>query len=258
MLEGLRGDAELGYYSAATRLCEAFLILPVAVLSSLFPLLSRYYAQDQTSFETTWRLGFKYLAVVGAVVFFFLLFAADEIVRLLFGEPFAPAATSLKVLGASLPLLFTGLLHGTLFIVIGRQKGLIPIAWLATAVNVCLNLLWIPSHGAVGAGFATVASYGVGVAGMCCYPSLGAYGITQMRSLMMACLPGAASLAICGIAFPDAPFLKHGIFWVLYGCLLGLIGALNRGDLRLVREILLGDRESQAVEEADSPMEPHG
>jgi PST family polysaccharide transporter len=252
MLEGLRGDVELGYYSAATRLCEAFLILPVAVLSSLFPLLSRYYAQDRASFERTWRLAFKYLAVLGATLFFFLFFVADKAVTLLFGEPFASAAAPLRVLGASLPLLFTGLLHGALFVVIGRQKGLIPIAWLATAVNVCLNILWIPSYGAVGAGFATVTSYGVGVAGMSCYPSLGAYGTVQMKSLLRAGLPGVVSLMICCIVFPDVALLKQAVFWVLYGCALVLIGTVTRGDLRLVREMLFGGSRSEALEEDDS------
>lgn len=255
MLESLRGDVELGYYSAATRLCEAFLIVQVAVLSSLFPLLSRYHGRDPTSFERTSRLAFKYLAMLGAVLFFFLLLAAEETVRLLFGEPFVPAAASLKVLAASLPLLFTGLLQGSLFIVTGRQKGLIPIAWLATAVNVGLNVWWIPSYGAVGAGLATVASYGAAVVGMSCYPSMGAYGILQMRVLLMACLPGVVSLVICGIVFPDSSWMKYGFFWMIYGCLLLLSGALKKEDRRLVVGIIFGDTTPEVVQE---PLSPKG
>jgi O-antigen/teichoic acid export membrane protein len=241
MLEALRGDAELGYYSAAARLCEAFLILAVAALSSLFPLLSKYYTKDPTSFERTWRFAFRYLAVLGAALFFFLFLASDPAVRLLFGGAFAPAAASLKVLAASLPLLFTGLLQGCLFIVMGRQKSLIPIAWLATAVNVCLNLLWIPAYGTVGAALANLASYAVAVVGMSCCPSLGAIGIVQMKSLLLATVPGVASLVISRIAIPDPSWTRHALFWSLYGCLLLLVGTLKKEDRRLLGRIIRGE-----------------
>ncbi len=246
MLESLLGDAELGYYSAAARLCEAFLILSVAALSSIFPLLSRYYAQDPASFERTWRLAFKYLALLGVALFFFLFSVSEPAVRILFGASFAPAVASLKVLAASLPLLFTGLLQGILFIVIGRQKSLIPIGWIATAVNVCLNLWWIPVYGTVGAALATVASYGVAVVGMSSYPSLVGFGVVQLKSMLMALLPGVGSLLICTFALPGPSWTRHVLFWSLYGLLLVVIGTLKKEDRRLLKSIFAGESGPEA------------
>ncbi len=239
MLESLLGDTELGYYSAAARLCEAFLILAVAALSSLFPLLSRYHAQDPASFERTWRLAFKYLALLGGALFFFLFFAAEPGIRILFGGGFAPAVDSLRVLAASLPLLFTGLLQGCLFIVMGRQKSLIPVGWVAAAVNVCLNLLWIPAYGTVGAGLATVVSYAVCVIGMSSYPSLAAIGFVHMQSLLVAVLPGVGSLVICSVLLPGASWASQLLFWSLYGTSLLLIATRKKEDRQLLRSIFI-------------------
>jgi len=43
MLSFLRGDAEVGFYSAAYRLTDALVFLPAAFTTSTFPLMSKYF-----------------------------------------------------------------------------------------------------------------------------------------------------------------------------------------------------------------------
>ncbi len=51
MLSFLRGDAEVGLYSAAYRLTDALVFLPTVLTTSTFPLMSKYYKDSFDSFK---------------------------------------------------------------------------------------------------------------------------------------------------------------------------------------------------------------
>jgi O-antigen/teichoic acid export membrane protein len=238
MLEDMSGDAVLGYYSAAVRLTEAFLILPVAALSSLFPLLSRYYEQDPEAFERTSRLGFRYLSILGVAVPCFLAPLSGHAVTLLFGRPFAPAATPVIMLASTLIFLSGGFLLGSVYVVMGRQKALGLTISIAALLNVVLNWLWIPSQGATGAALATLLSYGFAMIAAGCYPPMLVHGRGFLGSLIKPVLVGILSLAVSFKLFAGHPLAVAFSFLALYACLLAVAGAFRREDWQLARRIL--------------------
>jgi O-antigen/teichoic acid export membrane protein len=238
MLEHMSGDAVLGYYSAAVRLTEAFLIFPVAAMSSLFPLLSRYYEEDPEAFERTTRLGFRYLSILGVAVPCVLAPLSSHAVTLLFGRPFAPAAAPVILLASTLAFLFGGFLLGSVYVVMGRQKALGVLISIAALLNVVLNGLWIPSHGATGAALATLASYGFAMIAAACYPPMLAHGKAFLLSLMKPVLVGTLSLAASLKLFSGHPLAVAFSFLSLNACLLAVTGAFRREDWQLARRIL--------------------
>jgi O-antigen/teichoic acid export membrane protein len=240
MLEDIRGDIVLGYYSAAVRLAEAFLILPVAAMSSLFPLLSRHYEQDQEAFIRTSRAGFRYLSVLGVAVPCVLFPVAGHAVTLLFGEPFAPSEGPLIFLLGTLVFLFGGLLLGSLFIISGRQKPLGLLISVAAILNVVLNWLWIPGLGATGAALATLVSYGFAMIAAACYPPMAAYGKDYLWSCLKPALLGALSLVVSYKLFPNHPLAVSLSFLVLFAGLLAITGYFRREDWELARRVLSG------------------
>ena len=238
MLEHMSGDAVLGYYSAAVRLTEAFLILPVAAMSSLFPLLSRYHEQEPAAFERTSRLGFRYLSILGVAVPCMLAPLSSHAVTLLFGRPFAPAATPVIVLASTLVFLFGGFLLGSVYVVMGRQKALGLLISIAALLNVGLNGLWIPAHGATGAAMATLVSYGFAMIAAACYPPMLTYGRAFLLSLAKPLLVGGVSLAVSYKLLSGNPLAVACCFLALNACLLAVTGAFRREDWQLARRIL--------------------
>jgi O-antigen/teichoic acid export membrane protein len=246
MLENMRGDAVLGYYSAAVRLTEAFLILPVAAFSSLFPLLSRYYEQDSEVFKRTSWLSFRYLSILGVAVPCVLAPLSGHAVTWLFGRPFAPAATPVIVLASTLVFLFGGFLLGSVYVVMGRQKALGLTISVAALLNVVLNGFWIPAHGATGAALATLVSYGFAMIAAACYPPMLAHGRGFLGSLIKPALVGTLSLAISFKLFADHPLAVVSGFLALYACLLAVTGAFRREDWRLMKRILSRTSQEEA------------
>ncbi len=247
MLEGLRGDTELGFYSAAVRLCEGFLILPVAVLSSLYPLLSRYYTENRATFEETCRIGFKYFSIMGTALFFLLLVFSGPAVTLLFGQPFAPSGLPLGILSGTLVFLFGGFLYGTLFVITGHQKSLILMMAMGTGLNILLNLFWIPPFGAAGAAAATLLSYALTGLGLGCYPSMRSYGWLFLKSHLRPLLAGTLGLLLSFKLFPGPSLGLFLSFVVLYTLFLLLCGTFGAQDWRLLRKFVLPEKQSDQV-----------
>jgi O-antigen/teichoic acid export membrane protein len=210
----------------------------VAALSSLFPLLSRYNEQDPEAFERTSRLGFRYLSILGVAVPCVLAPLSSHAVTLLFGRPFAPAANPVIVLASTLVFLFGGFLLGSLYVVEGKQKALGLLISIAALLNVVLNWLWIPSHGATGASLATLVSYGFAMIAAACYPPVLAHGRGFLSSLIKPILVGTLSLAVSFKLFADHLPAVSSSFLILYACLLAATGAFRREDWRLARRIL--------------------
>ena len=238
MLEAIKGDAVLGHYSAAVRVCEVFLVIPLALWSSLFPLLSRLYVEDRPLFERVCRLGFKYLSLAGCLIFFLLFLLSDPLVRILFGAAFAPSAAAMRVLAGSMALVFGGFLQGSLFVITGRQKALISIVSAAAVLNIVLNRLWIPVYGATGAGLATVASYGLAVVGMSWYPVMRTYGKNALGHLLRPGLAGGLALVVSLWCCQGRDAIATVIFVPIFAA--GLLGlrTFDRDDRALLRRFL--------------------
>lgn len=238
MLGSLRGSAELGQYSAAVKICEGCLLLPVALLGSLFPLLSRLHQEDPLAVANTTRAAFRHLSLLGMGVACLLLQTSDALVSVTFGPAFAASASPLRVLAGALPFLYGGLVLGALFVVAGRQRGLSLVLSGAAALNVLLNGLWIPRWGATGAALATLASYGLAVLGMAIHPGSGGQGGVFLGSLWRPAIAGAVAVLGARWGGGGGTWGSPLGFAVLYPILLLATGALRREDLAVIRSLL--------------------
>jgi O-antigen/teichoic acid export membrane protein len=157
LLQILRGDAELGIYSAAYKIFEGSMLVPAILLAAAFPPLARAHSDRprQRRWEGLVLAALLALGLLGGAV---CRLAAAPIVALVFGPAFAPAVASLRVLALGLPLLFVnyGLTHFLIARDLGGKNLVLAAAMLA--LNVALNLLLIPRLGGPGAAWATVAT----------------------------------------------------------------------------------------------------
>lgn len=162
MLGLIAGDQSAGIYTAAARLSEVWYFIPVAAAAAVRPRLARLFAEGRweeyrlgTQRFLSAALGVSLIAVVGVLVF------GDQLVIALYGPAFASAGSVLRVHILAAPFVFLGLAAGQWFIDRSMTKIMMARSLVGAGVNVALNLLLIPTHGALGAAAATLVSYAI-------------------------------------------------------------------------------------------------
>ena len=236
LLFHLRGEEDVALYAVGVRLSEALSILPEAVMVTVFPLLvsSEHTAPDR--FHHTNRLGFKYLAGVGILIAFAMTILRDGVVGVLYGPSYAAAAVPMAVLCWNMSVGYVGVIYLSLFLAQSRQRSLLLVSALALAVNILLNLAWIPPYGATGAAVATLVANLAGFAVWLVLPTTRLYMVTcvreSWRALLAAVVTAAAlwSFSLSGVA-------AFAALLVLYPALLWSLGGITWGDVALVRRL---------------------
>ena len=158
----------LGMFKGATDVAALRAVQPVArmnllVLNSfgvLFtPLASRFFARDahEDLTELYWRTA-AWVAVVTFPVAAVCIGAARPLTVALFGSQYESSGVVLALLAAGYYVSASFGFNGLTLNVFGRVKAVVVINVGAAALNLALNLMLIPRHGAVGAATATCAT----------------------------------------------------------------------------------------------------
>ncbi len=157
LVEALAGPETLGIYAAAYRLMEVFKVIPNLAEQTLFP---NFLKRLKDVRETRTAVGrvFKYLVALTAPLVAISWALQDEAVRVVYGQPYAGAAPVWFILMGSLVLISVSRPFLVLLRAEGRLAAANAIAVCSLLVNLGLNLLLIPKHGALGAAAATCAS----------------------------------------------------------------------------------------------------
>lgn len=182
MLHNMTGDRTLGPYVIAVQLIEILSVLPVVLISSLFPILVRT-ASDEPRFNHYLSISYRLLLLVVFGACAIITPIAAPMIRLLYGEAFLPTASLLVVLVWSEVPVFFGVVISNAIVARGLQRYLPLSTVVGAVINILLNLALIPRYGALGASWATVVSYCV--AGM----------------LMFLCIPATRRLCWTGFRF---------------------------------------------------------
>jgi len=167
MLGTMAGNQELGFYSAAVRLTEAWNFLPLAICSSVFPGIALLESTDEKRFNEQMQKLYNLMALTAYGIAIPVALLSHWIVGLLFSNAYAKTGSLLSVLIWS--VLFTNLAAARNVFMVSRNwlKINLVSTLLGCIVNVLLNLLLIPSYGAMGAIIASLFSYWFAVHGTC-------------------------------------------------------------------------------------------
>jgi PST family polysaccharide transporter len=158
MLHKIASDQTLGPYVVAVQVVEQFSVLPVALVSSLFPILSQLSGQEE-QFRHYLGVSYRFLMAVVFGVCAVFTPIAGPLVDFFYGKQFHSSAALLVVLVWSEVPIFFGVVIANAIIAKNLQRYLPMSTVLGAVVNVVLNLACIPRWGALGASWATVISY---------------------------------------------------------------------------------------------------
>ncbi len=156
----LKTDYEVGLYSVSAKIYSAVKFMLAAVLVVSAPRLSMYKAQNKlTEFRALLTKLFDAVTamVLPAATGLFLL--SEEIVILISGQSYAPAASSLRLLSIALVFSqYAWLFNQNILIPAKKEKIMLAATITSAVVNVAANLILIPRWSENAAAFTTIIS----------------------------------------------------------------------------------------------------
>jgi O-antigen/teichoic acid export membrane protein len=156
ILQHYRPFSEVGWYTFAYKPFEALQFIPLAVQAVVYPVLGVYFVSDQTRLKVTYERFFKALVLVGLPLTVGTVVLAHPIAQLF--RLFDQSEPALRILAIAIVFLFANSAFYAMLNATDRQ-GL--NAWatgLAAAINIGLNLLFIPLYGYLAASADTVVT----------------------------------------------------------------------------------------------------
>ena len=157
MIKEMLGEREVGLYSAAVKLSEAWYFVPVIITSSLFPAIVNAKKISLELYHQRLQRLCTLMAWLAIAVALPMTFLADSVVSLLYGHNYREAASVLTIHIWGAVFVFPGVSSGLFQ---GRElpkKSFYRTA-LGAVSNVLFNLALIPRYGINGAAMATVLS----------------------------------------------------------------------------------------------------
>ncbi|AEM57271.1 hypothetical protein HISP_08490 [Haloarcula hispanica N601] len=151
---------EVGYYRAVQPLQQASILLLMAFSFLFLPAATQFYEQKEIDdLERFYTVSTKWISVgTLPIVLVFGLFA-DDVVRVLFGAAYSPAAPALTLLVSGHFLRAVVGLNGDIVKAIDRTKIELISVLIGVITNILLNIYLIPRVGIVGAAIGTATGF---------------------------------------------------------------------------------------------------
>jgi O-antigen/teichoic acid export membrane protein len=219
MLHRIAGPAETAFYAVAYRVVETTFVIASMTGIAMFPELAAGGQAGTDKRRVIFGEAVRWLAMLGAGVAVVLLVAGDRLATLVFGGDFAPAGNLLQAMALLVVIGYVKEPFWRLLLSQRREVLQLGIQAGAVSLNIGLNLLLIPTYGAMGAVVASLVSESLMLTGfMLAILRRGWISVPRVAgwvaSITLACLGG---LGVRLVADP----LVAGLFAV--ACLVALL-----------------------------------
>jgi O-antigen/teichoic acid export membrane protein len=158
LLLQISGAHEAGIYGAAYGFLSPLNFFPAAIMASFFPVLSAVYGPDPDRARRLVQICANTMAVIALPVLAGTIALSDPIIELIYGPGFHSSAGLLPILMIAFVAICYGNLAGFLAPLLDLRWRFALYTTVGAAANVILNVLLIPSYGANGSAWATVAT----------------------------------------------------------------------------------------------------
>jgi O-antigen/teichoic acid export membrane protein len=161
MIKELLDENALGVYAAACTLSEAWYFVPMAICSSLYPMLIDAKQQSLELYRVRLQQLYNLMVWISLAIIIPVTFLAEPIMQLLYGSAYLAGAPVLSIhIWASL-FVFLGVASGKWLLLESKFSVISGRAAAGLAFNVGLNLVFIPKFGLIGAALATLLSQSI-------------------------------------------------------------------------------------------------
>ncbi len=174
-----RSFEEVGLYQIALPTSQLLLVFVSAITVVLFPLTSKLYKKNEIeNLASTVKLlvVFLFLTIIPFVVF--LVVFPEVVINILFSEKYIGATQTIQILSISSIFYSIFLIFQTTLDGIGKQVMSMKNIYIVAAVNLLLNITFIPTYGIIGAAITTNIAFALGM-------GISFYGLNKTISLRL-------------------------------------------------------------------------
>lgn len=156
MLYWMKGDGEVGIYTAASRLSEAWYFIPIAIVSASFPKLLELKKIDRLKYIEFLTFITSLLFYIGICASIFINLFGSFAVELIYGDNFSRSADVLIIHTWAGIFLCLGISSGSWLVAEKKLKLNLYRNIFGLIINIIGNFLLIGSFGAKGAAIAMI------------------------------------------------------------------------------------------------------
>lgn len=158
MLTNLVGTYPTGIYNATYKLISVLTLFYSVYSAVIFPVMSKFYKDDKKLLIISYEKSIKYLMLVMIPLAIATMFYSLDIIQLIYGHEYDPAASVLSILIWTVCLLFISGAGNNLLNASHKELTVTKIYALAAIFNIVLNFFMIPYFSYNGAAITTVLS----------------------------------------------------------------------------------------------------
>jgi O-antigen/teichoic acid export membrane protein len=239
---------QIAFYTIAYSLASKLNDLTTIMSSVMLPRYSESYGRSGLGeLRQAFITDLKYLQMLVVPVCILGVVVAKPAVLLIYGSAYLPMVMPLRILIASVTFTSMGVVASSLVIGTDKQSFIAKFGTLIAILNITLDLILIPKHGALGASIANSSAQIAGVAGGMAYVLH--YIKVGFPWKVTATIYGAAGLAAGPLAYfsnrlhPNTAVLAGLLVFgtTLYLVILAFSGQLTMRTLNTLREALYGN-----------------
>ncbi|HEU5348374.1 MAG TPA: glycosyltransferase [Ktedonobacterales bacterium] len=160
LLERLIGADQAALYGVAYKFYDVLSTVSATIMIVLFPGLARAYAESITIGKRLYSQVFTLMAAIVLPMTFAVLVFHPILLTILVGQGYSAAAAALPGLMLAITLIFPSSVASYMLVVVRQQRWNLPMAIVASVLNIGLNLLLIPHYGFVAAAWITAVTEG--------------------------------------------------------------------------------------------------
>ncbi|MBU0477497.1 oligosaccharide flippase family protein [bacterium] len=235
----LKNDVMTGFYSVSYNFSRPLFYLMTAIIMVTFPSFSKAVSEGNIQLLKKYiRQAVRFGLVILLPVAVIISSTAEEFISLLFTPEYLPASNPLKML--TLGIIAFSIFSLFLNIIAAKNKPFYSfvISLVLLPIAVALNYFFINSYGIFGAALATtmVSIIGLIVSGAYLCKEFGA--IVDLNTLLRVALAAGGLFVISKYINISGYWLilEYFILSLSYLVLLLVLGEINRGDIKIIKE----------------------
>lgn len=148
-------ERQTGFFGASFRVTEVFVAVPVLIVGAALPIFSRAAADDPERLRFGIQRVVNTTTIFGAMIVLGIFVGAGDIIRIVAGTEFGPAAEVLQLQCLGLLGGFVSAVWGFALLSLGRYRAILAVTCGPLVLIIMLTLALAPTYGAVGAAIAT-------------------------------------------------------------------------------------------------------
>lgn len=152
------GEREVGAYVAASKILKTLQLIPMLIVSGMYPVFSDLAMGPKDALNTAYRGTLKLLLMIAIPLAIVVASLADPFIVLIYGQGFTLAIPPLRVLAVSIPFVYLGYVLVNVLVSSDHLAWAALVTGVACAINVAINLLLIPVFGIAGSAIAATAT----------------------------------------------------------------------------------------------------